>query len=101
MLLTEEKAKVISEYLVADKERAQRLLEAAPEDAAKEMSVDGCTVTAEELVEFGSAMAQAVGKAELSEDDLENVSGGAVGSVLLACGIAAVVGYGVGRLEKW
>lgn len=101
MLLTEEKAKVISEYLVADKERAQRLLETAPEDAAKEMSADGCTVTAEELVEFGSAMAQVVGKAELSEDDLENVSGGAVGSVLLACGIAAVVGYGVGRLEKW
>ena len=101
MLLTEEKAKVISEYLMADQERAQRLLEIAPEDAAKEMSADGCAVTAEELVEFGSAMAQAFGKEELSENDLENVAGGAVGAILLACGIAAIAGYGVGRLEKW
>ena len=101
MLLTEAKTKVISEYLMADQERAQRLLEIAPEDAAKEMSTDGCVVTAEELVEFGAAMAQVFGKEELSENELENVAGGAIGSILLACGIAAVVGYGVGRLEKW
>ena len=86
---------------MADKERAQRLLEVAPEDAAKEMNADGCAVTAEELVEFGSAMTQVAGKTELSEDDLENVAGGAVGAVILACGIAAVCGYGVARLEKW
>ena len=103
MVLTEEKAKVISEYLMADKERAQRLLDMAPEAAAEEMNAAGCGITAEELIEFGAAMAQPSGNEELSEDDLENVAGGLglVATYAVACGIALACGYGVGRLEKW
>lgn len=103
MVLTEEKVKVIAEYLMADKERAQHLLEMAPEEAAKEMNEAGCNVTVDELVEFGVAMSQVSGKEELSEADLDNVAGGlgVFATYLIACGIAAACGYGVGRLERW
>lgn len=103
MVLTEEKAKVISEYLMVDKERAQHLLEMAPEAAAEEMNAGGCNVTAEELIEFGEAMAQATGNVELSAEDLDNVAGGlgVVATYLAACGIALACGYVVGRIDKW
>ena len=103
MMLTEEKAKVISEYLMADKERAQKLLEIAPEEAAKIMNKAGCNVTAEDLIEFGKVMSQVANKDELSDTDLDNVAGGlgVIATYAIACGIAIVCGYGVGRLEKW
>ncbi|MBQ3011725.1 MAG: hypothetical protein IJD81_11090 [Oscillospiraceae bacterium] len=104
MLLSAEKAKAISEYLMADKERAQRLLAMDPKEAAKEMSATVSGITADELIEFGNEMSQAVvGNGELSDSDLDNVSGGlgVVATYAVACGIALLCGYGVGRLEKW
>jgi len=108
MVLTEEKAKVISEFLMADKERGQRLLTLSPEEATKEMNAAGCDISVDELVEFGGAMAQsagneAAGKEELSDADLDSVAGGLgpVAAYAIACGIALACGYGVGRLEKW
>lgn len=103
MTLTEEKAKVISEYLMADKERARKLLEISPEEAAKIMNEAGCAVTADDLIEFGKVMAQASDKEELSDEELDNVAGGlgVIATYAIACGIAIVCGYGVGRLEKW
>lgn len=103
MLLTEEKAKVISDYIVADKARAERLLGMDPQEAAKEMSAAGCDVTADELVAFGAAMAETAGKEELDATELDNVAGGLgiVATYAIACGIALACGYGVGRLEKW
>lgn len=103
MLLTEGKARVISDYLAADKERAKRLLGLDPNEAAAEMVAAGCDVTVEELVAFGAAMAQTIGKDELSDTDLETVSGGlgVIMTYVVACGIAVACGYGVGRLEKW
>lgn len=103
MALTEDKAKIISEYLMADKERAQRLLEMVPEEAAKEMNIAGCDIDVDELVEFGSVMAQVANKEELSDEDLDNVAGGLgiIATYAIAAGVAAVVGYGVGRLDRW
>ena len=103
MVLTAEKAKVISDYLMADKERAQRLLEMAPEAAAEEMNAAGCDITVDELIEFGAAMTQVSGNEELTDDELENVAGGLgiIATYAVACGIALACGYGVGRLEKW
>ena len=103
MVLTENKAKTISEYLLADKERGKRLLALAPEEAAKEMNAAGCGVTAEELIEFGNAMGQITDKEELEASDLDNVAGGLglVATYALACGIAFLAGYAVKRVEKW
>ena len=103
MILTEMKAKAISDYLTADVERAQGLLEMTAEDAAIKMNADGCDVTADELVEFGGAMVQVSGEDELSDTELEGVAGG-IAPVLVyaaACGIALGCGYIVGRLEQW
>ena len=103
MALTENKAKVISEYLMADKDRGEHLLTLAPEEAAKEMNDDGCGVTAEDLIEFGAAMTQVADKEELEATDLDNVAGGlgVVATYAAACGIAFVAGYAVKRIEKW
>lgn len=103
MALTENKAKTISEYLLADKERGAHLLELSPENATAEMNTAGCDITAEDLIEFGDAMAQVADKEELDANDLENVSGGMgiIATYAIACGIAFAAGYAVKRLEKW
>lgn len=103
MALTENKAKAISEYLMADKERGERLLALAPEEAAKEMNAAGCDITADDLIEFGDAMSQVADKEELEANDLDNVAGGLglVATYAAACGIAFVAGYAVKRIEKW
>lgn len=103
MALTETKAKVISEYLMSDKERGERLLTLAPEEAAKEMNAAGCDITAEDLVEFGDAMGQVADKEELEASDLDNVAGGlgVVATYCAACAIAFAAGYAVKRIEKW
>ena len=103
MMLTENKAKMISEFLMADKERGQKLLEMAPKDAANVMNAAGCDVTIDELIEFGSAMAQTPNKEELSETDLDNVAGGLglIATYAIACAAVFAVGVVVGRVEKW
>ena len=103
MVLTENKAKVIAEYLLADKERGEHLLALSPEEAAKEMNAAGCDISAEDLVEFGDAMAQVTDKEELEAVDLDNVTGGLglVATYAAACGIAFAAGYAVKRIEKW
>ena len=103
MVLTEEKGKMLADYLMEDQERANRLLSMSPEEAVKELNAAGYSFTAEELVEFGDVLSVAVNQGELSEDDLENVAGGlgVVATYCVACGIAFVCGYAVKRLEKW
>lgn len=104
MLLTENKAKVISEYLMADKKRGEHLLTLSPEEAVKEMNADGCDVTVDELIEFGSAMAATSNKDELEATDLDNVAGGlgVVATYAIACGIAFVGGYVVESVKvRW
>jgi hypothetical protein len=102
MILTEEKAKAISDYLVADQDRAKDLFEMSAEDAAVKMSADGCDVAADELIEFGHALAQVTGEGELSDTDLDNVAGGSVTlAVVGACAVACGVGYLVGCFDRW
>lgn len=103
MILTEQRAKLLADYLMEDKERANRLFNMAPEDAVSEINAAGFNFTTEELIEFGDAMSIAAKNGELTEDDLEDVAGGlgVVATYLIACGIALACGYGVGRLNKW
>lgn len=103
MILTEDRAKLLADYLMEDQEKAKRLLEMAPEVAVKEINGAGYDFTVEELIEFGDAMSLSVSKGELSDEELSNVAGGLglVATYCIACGIAAACGYGVKRLEKW
>ncbi len=104
MVLTENKAKVISEYLMSNKKRGERLLALSPEEVVNEMNADGCDVTVEELIEFGAAMTQASDKDELEATDLDNVAGGlgVVATYAIACGIAFVGSYVVESVKvRW
>lgn len=103
MALTADKAKAITDFLGEDSERAKKLFDMDPQDAAKEMGSNGLDVSSDDLIEFGSKLAKYGETGELSEDDLEDVAGGlgAVATVAIAYGIALGCGYLVGRLSKW
>lgn len=99
MILTQERSEVLANYLLADNERAQRLLEMSPEDAAKAINADGNDFTVEEVKEFGKQLQTVAAKpeGELSTDDLNDVSGGAFIS-LAALAMGAGIGYVIGRM---
>lgn len=101
MLLTLERTETLGKYLTEDPARAKALLDLSAEDAAKKLKDEGYDFTAEELAEFGENLAAASSAApsgELSEENLQNVSGGvlaaAAAGVYLTC-ISIGVGLGL------
>ena len=103
MALTENKARIISGYIVEDQERAKKLFGMEPEEAAKEFVAAGYDISAEDLVEFGEKMVKCGNNDDLSDDELEDVAGGLglIATYAIAYGIAIGCGYLVGRLSKW
>ena len=106
-MLTNERAELIGKYLTENKERATALMELSPEEAAAKINADGYDFTAEEILEFGKVMQAAVAKSgELSEGDLDDVSGGlisaAAAGVYLTCvSIGVTLGIAAGSHWKW
>lgn len=101
-MITKEKAIAISEFFNADEERAKKLFELEPADAAAKMTADGCAVTADELIEIQAEIKKmATTGTELDEAALENVSGG-IAPLIIGGGI--VVGgfiVGVAVNARW
>lgn len=97
MALTNERAELLSNYLSADKDRAEELLKLSPEDALAKINGDGYDFTAEEMNEFGKELADMVAKVrsgeELDTDALDQVAGGGPVGVIAA---GAVVGFAIG-----
>lgn len=110
MVLKEERAALLSNFLVADKERALSLLNLEPEVAVKEINSNGYDFTVEEVEEFGKQLVSlANSNEELSEEALENVSGGvlvvtagvlAAGVALFGAGLSASVAIGIAVANK-
>lgn len=111
-MLTNERAEKLANYLTADKERAQKLLEATPEEAVKQINADGNDFTVEEIIEFGAQLQKVAAQGgnaegELSEEALSDVAGGVViSSAVLAAGVAlftagVTFGYTVARDRGW
>lgn len=96
-MLTNERAEEIAKYMTDDKNRAKALLELSPAEAAEKMSADGHNFSVEEVTEFGKQLkmaAMATKDGELSEDALNDVSGGVVvEGVAIAC---VSLGYAIG-----
>ncbi|MDE6035155.1 MAG: hypothetical protein K2G36_04515 [Ruminococcus sp.] len=77
--MTIERMQELADFLSNDPDRMTELFEMDAEMACEEINAEGYDFTAEELREFGQAMSTAVVRSnsgELSEDDLEQVSGG-------------------------
>ena len=98
MALTNEKMEKLSNYLMAETDRAKALLKLTPEEAVEKINADGNDFTVDELNAFGSKLQAAVQaqseNGELSESNLEDVAGGIglITGTLIALGAGVVVG---------
>lgn len=99
--MTTQRISQITEALLKNESEVPALFELSPADAAAKLAQMGFDFTEEELVEYGKILneekKQAESGSELSEDALDNVSGGG----LLAAAVAGViVGYWLYG-QKW
>ena len=95
--MTQERINAIAEVLNADEERAKKLIDMEPADAAEALKAEGYDFTADELIEFGEIVAKANQAGELDESKLDNVAGGVIAAgVAIAAGLA---GYWLAR--RW
>lgn len=115
MVLTNERAEKLANYLTADVNKAKELVDLPVEDAVKAINADGYDFTVEELKEFGAELQKIAenmdSNGELSADALEDVAGGlvvtgAVAAALITAGttmfLAGVTGgYKVARDRGW
>ena len=107
MVLTNERAALFADFLKADVERANKLVELSPEEVVAIVNEEGNNFTVEEVVEFGENLkaVAAAQSGELSEDKLEEVAGGLVAAaagVYLTCvTIGVTLGIAAGKNWKW
>lgn len=90
-MLTQEKADQITTFLSRNIEHTKELLEMAPETVLVEINSAGIECNLDELVEYGKVLNSAIElsqKDELTEQDLEQVSGGVVITAGLILGLA-------------
>lgn len=105
-MLTQERADLLTKILSADINSAQELLAKEPEEALVEINNSGNDFTIEELKEYCLAFKNSViQEGELTEESLDEVSGGVVVTVGLVCGLGACfaggVAIGVAACAKW
>ena len=80
--------------LLKDEETAKTVMGSSPEEAAVNLKARGLDFTAEELTKLANdAIASESGSGELSEESLDNVSGGVVGVVAVGVGLAVLWGW--------
>ena len=110
MVLTGERAELLSNYLTADTERARKLVDLPAEEALAQINADNHDFTLEELKDFRDVMVQISKKnedGELTDEDLTEVAGGIIISgAVLAAGVTlftagVTFGYKVARDRGW
>lgn len=111
MVLTNERAEMLANYLTADVNKAKELVDLPVEDAVKAINADGYDFTVDELKDFGEILQSVAGNAnadgEIDAEALDNVAGGVVisaavlgaGVTLFCAGVTA--GYKVARDRGW
>lgn len=105
MVLTNERAEMIANYLKEDVDRANKMSDLSPEEAAKVINANGYDFSAEEIKEFAENLKKVAAQGdELNEENLDEVAGGviaaAAATVYLAC-ITIGIGLGTAAAAKW
>lgn len=107
-MLTQERIEKLADFLKADVDRANKLAEMSPEEVATVINNEGYDFTVDEIKEFGEGFKAAAAQGELSEENLDQVSGGvilitaAAAKVYLSCvAIGVTLGTGAGTNWKW
>lgn len=109
-MLTTERAQVLTNYLTADPENAQKLLAMEPENALAVINGAGHDFTREELCEYCDAFKAAVTQSsldngELNPGELDQVAGGVVLTTGIVLGLAACfaggMAIGIACGAKW
>lgn len=93
MMLTNERADLLANYLTANSDKARALLELAAEEAVIQINAEGYDFSIDEIREFGEQLQHIAnlknGESELDVEKLDEVSGGAF-ITLTAAGLATV-----------
>lgn len=84
MNLTDERAEMLADYLGEDADRAEKLFSMTAEEAVAAINADGYDFTAEELKAFVQKVQKTKMQAggELSDEELDSISGGGIPSWL-------------------
>lgn len=111
MVLTNERAEMLANYLTADVSKAKELVDLPVEDAVKAINADGYDFKVDELKDFGEILQSVAGNAnadgEIDAEALDNVAGGVVVSAaVLGAGVTlfcagVTFGYKVARDRGW
>jgi hypothetical protein len=103
MVLTKEKAEILSGVLSSDTARGATLLTLEPSEALTQINALGNDFTLDEINEYGSVL-RAVGQGgELSVDALDEVAGGVIATVVLTAIVAAssLISYNISKNAPW
>jgi len=74
MKISDERAKVLTDFLNADQERANKLMELSTAEAVKEINSHGLDFTSDELKAYAEAFNKSA--VAMGDEDLEEVAGG-------------------------
>ncbi len=98
--MTNERIQEIADVFSNNEELAKSVIEMEPADAAEAMKKAGYDCTADELIEFGKLVSDAVAKSEngeLDTSDLDSVSGGSITVGVLVGAAAIGWAYNMGK----
>lgn len=98
--MTIERATAIAKALGTNEAEVEKLLSLSPEEAVEKLNANGNDFTAQELVDFVEYIkANSIQEGEISEDQLENVSGGVVAELVFCGGV--LLGMYLNKKGTW
>ncbi len=102
MALTNERAEMLANYFVENENEAEAFAGLSVNEAVEKINADGLDITTEEFEEFADALEKMAGESgELSEDSLDDVSGGVAVALTLGIGFGiAVCAYKIVKYVK-
>ncbi len=107
--MTDKRIEEISRTLLSNKEETKKILQSNTSEAVAMLNKNGLIINEEELLEYGSILKPVLDQAvsiskgdELSEDDLENVSGGSITLALFVVAMSlALADYQLIKAFGW
>ena len=101
MALTNERAEMLANYFAENESTADQFDGLSVNEAVEKINADGLDITVEEFEEFAEAVDKMSGETgELSEDSLDDVSGGIILGPMITRLVFPVVRYVVSKIRR-